>query len=83
MVKAAAATHVRRSWTMTKVLMVVSLPPNVVMFFFYSRTLFAPPPVDWKTKFTELELERNKQRDEFNTQRAKMKELFMQKEGEL
>lgn len=37
--------------------------------------------VDWKTKFTDLELERNKQRDEFNTQRAKMKELFMQKEG--
>ncbi|KAJ6636242.1 Early endosome antigen 1 [Pseudolycoriella hygida] len=37
---------------------------------------------DWKSKFLSLELDNKKLRDEFNIQRAKMKELFMQKEGE-
>lgn len=36
---------------------------------------------DLQEKINRLELENVKMREEFNVQRAKMKELFLQKEG--
>lgn len=38
---------------------------------------------DLQEKINRLELENVKMREEFNVQRAKMKELFLQKEEEL
>lgn len=38
---------------------------------------------DLQEKINRLELENVKMREEFNVQRAKMKELFLQKEGKI
>lgn len=39
-------------------------------------------PLDYQEKFEQLVADNQKMRDEFNNQRAKLKELFLQKEGE-
>lgn len=43
--------------------------------------MFIIVSVDTQAKIDRLELENVKIREEFNVQRAKMKELFLQKEG--
>lgn len=37
--------------------------------------------VDLQGRVQQLEMEKKKMREEFDSQRAKMKELFLQKEG--
>lgn len=37
--------------------------------------------IDFQTQIQQLEMEKKKMREEFDSQRAKMKELFLQKEG--
>lgn len=46
-------------------------------FFHFSTLLFA----DLQNRIQELELDKKKIQDEFNIQRAKLKDLFLQKEG--
>lgn len=51
------------------------------IYFFYSTKQTLVHVTGFESKIHQLEVEKKKMCDEFDVQRAKMKELFLQKEG--
>lgn len=49
--------------------------------FFFSLKLMVVHVTGFDSRIQQLEMEKKKMCDEFDVQRAKMKELFLQKEG--